>query len=67
MPHTGRLWYKARVARDTISSLLRTLVNYGRKKFYKIGPRIDFVPPTVNEDDEFSGDEELQEDQVEMS
>jgi hypothetical protein len=57
-----------RLVRDKHSSFLRTFVNYGLKKFYNIGPcRIDFVPPTVNEDDEFSGDEELQEDQVEMS
>jgi hypothetical protein len=27
------------LARDQHSSLLRTLVNYGRKKFYNIGPR----------------------------
>ncbi len=28
-----------RFARDKHSSLLRKLVNYGRKKFYRIGPR----------------------------
>ncbi len=28
-----------RLARDKHSSLLRKLVNYGRKKFYEIGPR----------------------------
>jgi hypothetical protein len=27
-----------RRANDKLSSLLRTFINYGRKKFYKIGP-----------------------------
>ncbi len=32
-------------AKDRPSSLIRTIVNYGRKKFYNIGPRI--VQPSV--------------------
>lgn len=33
-------------------------------RFFIHAFKIDFVPPTVNEDDEFSGDEDLHEDQV---
>ncbi len=36
------------LARDKHSSLLRTFVNYGRKKFYNIGPRSG-RPPEMNE------------------
>ncbi len=31
-----------RIARDKHSSLLRKSVNYGREKFYRIGPRCQF-------------------------
>ncbi len=34
---------------DKHSSLLRTLVNYGRKKFYNIGPRALIAPPQTVE------------------
>ncbi len=32
-------------ARDKRSSLLRTFVNYARKKFYNIGPSANFLQP----------------------
>jgi hypothetical protein len=35
--HKTRL---AKLARDKHSSLLRTFVNYGRKKFYEIGTNV---------------------------
>jgi hypothetical protein len=33
-----------RLGRDKHSTLLQTIVNYGRKKFYNIGPWPDFQP-----------------------
>jgi len=43
-----------RLARDKHSSLLRKLVNYGRKKLYNIGPRPDIntanIPPDWHDD-----------------
>jgi hypothetical protein len=32
-----------KLARDKHSSLLRISVNYGRKKFYKTGPRVSVI------------------------
>jgi hypothetical protein len=42
--HTRKRYTRLeRLARDKHSSLLRTLINYGRKKFYNIGPRANVI------------------------
>jgi hypothetical protein len=41
-----------RLARDKHPKLLRTFVNYGRKKFINIGPRIHFKLKKGNEDED---------------
>jgi hypothetical protein len=41
---TSKHWARLeRLARDKHSSLLQKTVNYGRKKFYNIGPRQDYM------------------------
>jgi hypothetical protein len=41
--HSGRLTRLERFATEKNSSLLKKFVNYGRKKFYNIGPCSSFV------------------------